>query len=93
MGLPGMVLSAIATVAGAIMYWALTAQSSSTVQNHGFRVSTVGVILMIAGGVGFVVSFIVFTMSKRSPSSPNRTIDRTTKDEVGRTTELHEQQR
>ena len=93
MGLPGMVISAISAVAGAIMYWAMTAQSSTTVQNHGFRGSTVGVILMIAGGVGFVVSFIVFTMSKKSPSSPNRSIDRTTKDEAGRTTELHEQQR
>lgn len=92
MGLPGMVISAIAAVAGAIVYWSLTAQSSSTVQNHGFRASTVGVILMIAGGVGFVVSFIIFTMSRRTPSSPNRTIDRTTKDEAGRTTELHERQ-
>ena len=93
MGLPGMAISAIAAVAGAIMYWAMTAQSASTVQNHGFRVSTVGVILMIAGGVGFVVSFIIFTMSNRTPSSPDRSIDRTTTDEAGRTTELHEQLR
>lgn len=93
MGLPGMVLSAIAAVAGAIMYWAMTAQSSSVVQSHGFRGSTVGIILLIAGGVGFVVSFIVFTMSKRTPSSTSRSLDRTTTDEVGRTTELHEQQR
>ena len=92
MGLPGMVVSAISAVAGAIMYWAMTAQSSGTIQNHGFRASTVGIILMIAGGVGFLVSFIVFTMSNRAPLSPNRSIDRTTTDEVGRTTELHEQQ-
>lgn len=91
MGLPGMVISAIAAVAGAIMYWALTAQSSSTIQNHGFRVSTVGVILLIAGGVGFVVSFIVFTMSNKTPSIPDRSIDRRTTDEAGHTSELHEQ--
>ena len=38
MGLPGMVLSAIAAVAGAIMYWAITYQGT------GFRLSTVGLI-------------------------------------------------
>jgi len=43
MGLPGMVLSAIAAAAGAIMYWAITYQGT------GFRLSTVGIILMIAG--------------------------------------------
>ena len=91
MGLPGMVISAIAVVAGAIMYWAITAQNSSVVQNHGFRLSTVGVILMIAGGVGFVVSAAVFAMSRRSPSTPNQTLDRTTKNEAGATTQLHEE--
>ena len=35
MGLPGMVLSGIVAVAGAIMYFALTAQN--TAQNSGFR--------------------------------------------------------
>jgi hypothetical protein len=35
MGLPGMVLSAMAAVAGAIMYWAVTYQGT------GFRLSTV----------------------------------------------------
>ncbi len=91
MGLPGMVFSAIAGVAGAILYWAMTAQSSSTIQSHGFRGSTVGVILMIAGGVGFVVSFIIFAISKKTPSTPSHSIDRTTEDEGGHTTELHEQ--
>ncbi len=58
MGLPGMVLSAIAAAAGAIMYWAITYQGT------GFRLSTVGVIIMIAGAFGFVVSAIVFSMSR-----------------------------
>jgi hypothetical protein len=39
MGLAGMVFSIIAIGAGAVMYWAVTAQG------HGFRFSTVGVIL------------------------------------------------
>ena len=89
MGLPGMVISAIAAVAGAIMYWAIAAQN--TTQNSGFRLSTVGVILMIAGGVGFVISLIVFATSRRALSSPTATVDRTTKNEAGGTTELHEQ--
>lgn len=48
------------------MYWAVTAQSSNVVANHGFRLSTVGVILMIAGAIGFIVSFLVFMASRRS---------------------------
>lgn len=92
MGLPGMVISAIAAVTGAIMYWAITAQNSSTVASHGFRLSTVGVILMIAGAVGFAVSLAVFASTNRNPLKTERTIDRVTKDEAGRTTELHEQQ-
>ena len=93
MGLPGMVISGISMVVGAIMYWAVTAQNSAVVQNHGFRLSTVGVILMIAGAVGFVASLLVFMSSRRSPSTPSRTLDRETKDEAGNTTSLHEQQR
>jgi len=89
MGLAGMVISAIAAVAGAIMYWAVTAQNAA--QNNGFRLSTVGVILMIAGAVGFVASAIVFATSRRVPSTPGQTIDRSTKNEAGDTTELHEQ--
>ena len=89
MGLAGMVISGISTVVGAIMYWGVTYQSSSVVQNHGFRLSTVGVILMIAGAVGFVVSAVVFAASNRKSVGPVQR-DRTTVDEAGRTTELHE---
>ena len=89
MGLPGMVLSGTTAVAGAIMYWALTAQNAT--QNSGFHLSTVGVILMIAGAVGFATSLLVFIVSRRLPTTPVSTGDRTTKNEVGHTTELHEQ--
>lgn len=90
MGLPGMVISAVSMVAGAIMYWAITAQNSNAVQNHGFRLSTVGVILMIAGAVGFITSALIFASSNRKKVLPTRSIDRTTVNEVGQTTELHE---
>ncbi|MHB8380344.1 MAG: hypothetical protein ACYDB2_10620 [Acidimicrobiales bacterium] len=77
---------------GANMYWAVTAQSSNVVQNHGFRPSTIGVILMIAGAVGFVISAAVFLASRRSPSAPSRTLTRETVDEAGRTSLVHEEQ-
>lgn len=92
MGLPGMVLSAISAVAGAIMYWGVTAQSSSTVQQHGFRLSTLGIILMVAGAIGFVISLAVFIASRRSPTAPARTLDREVVDASGNRTVLHERQ-
>lgn len=84
MGLPGMVLSAIAAAAGAIMYWAVT------YQGHGFRLSTVGLILMIAGAAGFVVSAIIFGMS-RSDVSSHHTVDREVTDPQGRSSSLHQE--
>ena len=84
MGLPGMVLSAIAFAAGAIMYWAVTAQG------HGFRLSTVGVILMIVGGVGFVASGVIFGVSRRPVASGHHTMDRQVVDSQGRSSEVHQ---
>jgi len=92
MGLPGMVISAISAVVGAIMYWAVTAQNSNVVQNHGFRLPTVGVILMIAGAVGFVVSALIFTSSRHSVKPASHTVDRQVVDGGGRTSVLHEEQ-
>jgi hypothetical protein len=92
MGLSGMVLSAISAVTGAIMYWATTAQTSVVAQQHGFRLSTLGVILMIAGAVGFVISLAVFASSRRSPSAPTRSMDREVVDSSGNRTVVHERQ-
>ena len=92
MGLAGMVVSAVSAVVGAILYWATTAQSSAVAQNHGFRLSTVGVILIIAGVVGFITSAIVFASSRRAPAGPTRTLERETVDESGNRTLLHEEQ-
>jgi phosphate/sulfate permease len=80
-------------VVGAILYWAVTAQNSNAVQNHGFKLSTIGLILLFAGGAGFVVSLGVFVASRRSPSNSGHTLDRETVDEAGRTTTLHERQK
>jgi hypothetical protein len=84
MGLPGMVLSAIAAAAGAIMYWAVTYQGT------GFRLSTVGVILMIAGAFGFVVSAIVFAVSRSPERSTKHSLDRQVVDSSGNSSSVHE---
>jgi hypothetical protein len=85
MGLTGMVFSMISIAAGAVMYWAVTTQG------HGFRLSTVGVILMVVGGVGLVASTIVFAMSRRPTGSRHRTYDREATDAQGRSAAVHEE--
>jgi hypothetical protein len=87
MGLAGMALSAIAAAAGAIMYWAVT------YQGHGFRLSTVGLILMIAGAAGFVVSSIVFGVSRRELGTNRHSMSRETTDSDGRSTSEHEERK
>jgi hypothetical protein len=87
MGLIGMFFSVVSIAAGAIMYWGVTA----TTQGHGFRLSTVGVILMVVGAVGLVVSMIVFAMSRGSAGSGHRTYDRQATDSQGRSTAVHEE--
>ncbi|HTZ09997.1 MAG TPA: hypothetical protein VMB72_13050 [Acidimicrobiales bacterium] len=52
-------MSIIVFAVGAILDFAVT---ESTVQ-HGFNIQTVGVILMIVGAVGFVVSLVAGTFA------------------------------
>ena len=68
------------------MYWAIT-----TTQGHGFRLSTVGVILMVVGAIGLVASAIVFAMSRSSAGSRHHTYDRQAIDSQGRSTEVHQE--
>jgi hypothetical protein len=82
-----MALSAIAAAAGAIMYWAVT------YQGHGFRLSTVGLILMIAGAAGLVVSTIVFAVSRREVGTGRHSMSRETTDSEGRSTSVHEERK
>jgi uncharacterized membrane protein YciS (DUF1049 family) len=83
-GLPGMVLSAIAATAGAIMYWAVTYQGT------GFRLSTVGLILMIVGAIGFVVSAIIFGISRNPVGGTSHSMNRQVVDTDGNTSSVHE---
>ena len=85
MGRSGMVFSIIAIAAGAVMYWAVTSHGT------GFRVSTVGVILMIVGGVGLVTSALVFSMSRRPVGSRGHTYDREATNSQGLSTSVHEE--
>ena len=85
MGRTGMFFSILAIAAGAIMYWAVTSQG------HGFRLSTVGVILMVVGAVGLVASGIVFAASRRPVGSGKHTYDRQATDAQGQSTEVHEE--
>ncbi len=85
MGLPGMVLSALVTGVGAIMYWAIT------YQGHGFRVGTIGIILMVIGVFGFIASSVVFGVSRGSVGSNRHSLDRQVVDAQGNTSSVHEQ--
>jgi uncharacterized membrane protein YciS (DUF1049 family) len=86
-GLPGMVLSAITVAVGSIMYWAVTYQGT------GFRLSTVGIILMIAGAFGFVVSSIIFGMSRSPVRASKHSMDREVVDAQGNSSSVHEDSR
>jgi uncharacterized membrane protein YciS (DUF1049 family) len=79
-----MVISSIAAAAGAIMYWAITYQGT------GFRLSTVGIILMIAGAFGFVVSAIIFAVSRGPERTSKHSLDRQVVDSAGNSSSVHE---
>ena len=85
MGLAGMVFSLISIAAGAVLYWGVTTQG------HGFRLSTVGVILMVVGAIGLVISTVIYATSRRPAGGRNRTFDRQVTDAQGRTAEVHEE--
>lgn len=63
-GAGGLVVSIIAFAVGAILDWAVTVSP----YQHGFNINKVGVILMIVGVVGAVLSLIVmaFGSARRS---------------------------
>jgi hypothetical protein len=84
-GLTGMVFSIIAMTAGAVMCWAVTSET------HGIRLATVGVILMVVGTIGLIVSIVVFDMCRRTAGSQNRPYYRQLTDLHGRTTVVHEE--
>ena len=75
-GLTGMGLSATALIAGAIMRFAIT------VQGKGFNVSKIGVILMIAGAIGLVISSVLFGLT-RTQGNGTHTMHSETSDAQG----------
>jgi hypothetical protein len=58
-GAGGLAASIIVFAVGAILDWAVTVSP----YQHGFNINKVGVILMIVGVVGAVVSIIVMAMA------------------------------
>jgi len=75
----GMGISIFIGAVGAILRYALTAPANQ----HGFNVHTGGVILMIAGGVGLVLSMLFwssFAPFGRRDQSVNRREETTTQD-------------
>lgn len=76
-GLTGMGLSAASLVAGAIMRYAVSVQST------GFNINKIGVILMIAGAVGLVISGILFFTTRTTPSSGTHSMHSETRDSNG----------
>ena len=82
----GVVFSILAIAAGAIMYWAVT------VPTHGFRLSTVGVVLMIVGGAGLLISAVLYGTT-RAGETRRSTFHQQTIDAQGRETLVHEEVR
>jgi len=86
MGLPGMVLSAIAAVAGR----SCTGPSPTKVRLSSLHRR---LILMIAGAAGFVVSSIVFATSRRQVGTGTHSMDRQVTDSQGRSSSVHEERK
>jgi beta-lactamase regulating signal transducer with metallopeptidase domain len=58
-GAGGLAVSIVVFAVGAILDWAVTVSP----YQHGFNINKVGVILMIVGAVGAVVSLIVMVVA------------------------------
>jgi hypothetical protein len=80
-----MAFSILAIVAGAVMYWAITAPT------HGFKLATVGIVLMVAGAAGLVISGVLFGTSRNG--NRRSTYDKQSVDSQGRETVVHEEVR
>ncbi|HVB51717.1 MAG TPA: hypothetical protein VND89_08300 [Acidimicrobiales bacterium] len=85
MVLTGMGLSTIGAAVGAMMGWAVTYQVNDV------RLSTDGVLLVIAGKAGFPVSSIVFGVSRKSMDPGRHTIGRRVLDLLGHASSVHEE--
>lgn len=82
-----MVLSAIVAGAGEIFRWAVP------FYGRGFRLSTVGLIPMIAGAFGFVVRGIIFPISTGPGRSVTHSMSRGAVDSQGHSCLVREESR
>ena len=76
-GMTGMGLSAVALIVGAIMRFAVSAQGK------GFNITKIGLILMFAGAIGFVVSGVLFMMTRNGQAATTHTMHSETSDSKG----------
>jgi phosphate/sulfate permease len=76
-GMTGMGLSAAALIVGAIMRFAVSAQGK------GFNITKIGLILMFAGAIGFVVSSVLFMMTRNGQAATTHTMHSETSDSKG----------
>jgi hypothetical protein len=67
----GAVVSILVVAVGAILDFAVTVSP----YEHGFNIRTVGVILMIMGGIGFVVSLLGFAFAGGGYRRRRTTVD------------------
>lgn len=66
--MPRIGASLVLIAVGAVLYFALTVNS----YNHGFDINTVGLILMVVGGIGLVLSLVFASFSGGGWSGPRR---------------------
>ena len=78
-GLTGMGVSAVAIIAGVIMRYAVAVHTS------GFNLHKVGIILIVAGAIGFVISTILFASTRGAVVGTKHTMHSETRDSNGNT--------
>lgn len=70
-------------VVGAILYFAVNYQVS------GIEISTIGLILMVAGGIWLVISLLTGMMGRRTRTTEQRTDSYGNQTQVDRDSEIH----
>ena len=85
-GLTGMGLSSAALIVGAIMRFAVS------VQGKGFNISKIGLILLVAGAIGFVISGVLFAVTRNNTGNPVHSSHSETIDSNGNSVVTNKQQ-
>jgi phosphate/sulfate permease len=76
-GMTGMGLSAAALIVGAIIRFAVSAQGKD------FNITKIGLILMFAGAIGFVVSSVLLMITRNGQAATTHTMHSETSDSKG----------